>query len=331
MSALMTRRRLIAGMHAAAWWGCAGSAWSATAGSGDYPSRLIKVVVPFPAGALTDTLGRQFAERLQTTFAQPVVVENRPGAGTLTGAGWVAKGPADGYQLLVATTTTLAISPAMFPAPAVAASDFTGVAMLGSVSLLLVTRPDLKVRSLPDLIALIRREPGRYNFGSPGIGTMHQLIMEMIKAQEKLDVTHVPYQGSVAAMTDILGGRLDFMFLDIVAALPQVKAGKLNAIAIAASRRLPALPAVQTVAEVFPSIDMQAWQSIVAPKDTPPAIVAKLNEAANKQLGTPENEKSMLAIGVVPNPMSTDALNKLIASDAARFGDLVRRLGLRAT
>lgn len=331
MSFGIARRRLVAAASAAFALGLVGRARDAFAQAGTYPDRLIKVIVPYPPAALTDALGRLFAESLRVSFGQPVVVENRAGAGTLLGAAVVAKGPADGYQLLIATSTTLAISPAMFASPPALPTDFTGVAMIGSVSLLLVTRPDLKVTSLTELVALIRREPGRYTFGSPGNGTMHQLIVEMIKGQEKLVATHVPYQGSSAALGDLMSGRIDFMFLDVVAALPQVKAGKLTAIAVAAAQRLSALPGLSTVAETYPAIDVQAWQSVVAPKGTPDAVVQKLNAEANRQLNDPEVRKSLQAIGVIANPMSTASLNELIARDAKRFGDLVRTLGLRAT
>lgn len=296
-----------------------------------YPDRLIKLTVPYPPGALTDSLGRLVAERLRAGLGQPVIVENRPGAGTLLGASAVAKSPADGYQLLVATSTTLAISPAMFAQPPALPTDFVGVAMIGSVSLLLVTRPDLKVASLPELVALLKRDPGKYTFGSPGNGTMHQLIVEMVKTQEKLVATHVPYQGSMTALGDLMTGRIDFMFLDVVAALPQVQAGKISAIAVSAAHRLPALPKVATVAETYPSIDVQAWQSIVAPKGTPEAVVQRLNTELNKQLGEPETRAALQAVGVEANPMSVAALNELIGRDVRRFGDLVRSLGLKAT
>ena len=331
MSIRIARRRLIAAGPAAIAFAVVGQSRLAFAQAGAYPDRLIKVIVPYPPAALTDALGRLFAENLRISLGQPVVVENRAGAGTLLGAAVVAKGPADGYQLLIATSTTLAISPAMFASPSALPSDFTGVAMIGSVSLLLVTRPDLKVASLPELVAMIRREPGRYTYGSPGNGTMHQLIVEMIKVQEKLAATHIPYQGSAAALGDLMSGRIDFMFLDVVAALPQVRAGKLSAIAVSATQRLPALPSLPTVQEIYPAIDVQAWQSVVAPKGTPEAIVQKLNAEANRQLNDAEVRKSLLAIGVMANPMSTTALNELIARDAKRFGDLVRSLGLKAS
>jgi tripartite-type tricarboxylate transporter receptor subunit TctC len=295
-----------------------------------YPDHPIKLVVPFPAGALTDTLGRLVADRLRPVLGQPLVVENRPGAGTLLGASMVAKSPPDGYTLMVATSTTLAISPAMYAAPAAVPSDFIGVAMLGNVSLLLVTRPDLPARNLAELVAAIRREPGRYNFASPGIGTMHHLVVEMILAQEHLKATHVPYQGSMKALTDLLTGRIDFMFLDAVAAMPQVQAGKLRVIALAAPKRLAALPDVPTVAETYPQMDVYAWQTISAPRATPAEIVERLNTEINKLLDTAEARAALEKVGVAADPMSVPALNQLIERDAKRFGDLVRATGLRA-
>lgn len=322
----VSRRRLLQSTAAL------GAAWACgpVLAQAGYPDRPIKLLVPFPAGALTDSLGRLVAERLRPALGQPFVVENRPGAGTLLGAGVVAKAPPDGYQLMIATSTTLALSPAMFASPPATAADFVGVGMIGSVTLMLVTRPDLKARNLGELVALLRAEPDRYNFASPGNGTMHHVLVEMVKAQEKVRATHVPYQGSVTAVSDLMAGRVDFMFLDAVAAMPQIQAGKLNVLAVAANRRWAALPDVATVAETFPAIDAQAWQSIAAPRATPPAVVERLNAEWNRQLELPEVRAQLLKMGVDANPMTVAALNALIARDEQRLGALVRSLGLKA-
>ena len=296
-----------------------------------YPDRGIKLVVPFPAGALTDSLGRMIAERLRPILGQSIVVENRPGAGTLLGASVVAKSPPDGYSLLVATSSTLAISPSLYANPPAITSDFVGVAMIGSVSLFLVTRKDLKVNNLAELVEEMRKRPGTLNFASPGSGTMHHLIVETIKVQEKVDATHIPYQGSVTALSDLMSGRIDFMFLDAVAALPQISANKINVIAVAASRRNTNLPNVPTVSETFPSIDIQAWQTIAAPKNTPPAIIQRLNEEINKSLDSPDGRASLQRVGVDANPLSLKALEELIARDEKRLGNLVKSLGLKAS
>ena len=296
-----------------------------------YPDRGIKLVVPFPAGALTDSLGRMIAERLRPILGQSIVVENRPGAGTLLGASLIAKSPPDGYSLLVATSSTLAISPSLYANPPAITSDFVGVAMIGSVSLFLVTRKDLKVNNLAELVEEMRQRPGKLNFASPGSGTMHHLIVETIKVQEKVDATHIPYQGSVTALSDLMSGRIDFMFLDAVAALPQISANKINVIAVAASRRNTNLPNVPTVSETFPSIDIQAWQTIAAPKNTPPAIIQRLNEEINKSLDSPDGRASLQRVGVDANPLSLKALEELIARDEKRLGNLVKSLGLKAS
>ena len=296
-----------------------------------YPDRGIKLVVPFPAGALTDSLGRMIAERLRPILGQPIVVENRPGAGTLLGASVIAKSPPDGYSLLVATSSTLAISPSLYANPPAITSDFVGVAMIGSVSLFLVTRKDLKVNNLAELVEEMRQRPGKLNFASPGSGTMHHLIVETIKVQEKVDAMHIPYQGSVTALSDLMSGRIDFMFLDAVAALPQISANKINVIAVAASRRNTNLPNVPTVSETFPLIDIQAWQTIAAPKNTPAAIVQRLNEEINKSLDSPDGRASLQRVGVDANPLSLKALEEIIAKDEKRLGNLVKSLGLKAS
>jgi tripartite-type tricarboxylate transporter receptor subunit TctC len=288
-------------------------------------------VVPFPAGALTDSLGRMIAERLRPILGQSIVVENRPGAGTLLGASVIAKSPPDGYNLLVATSSTLAISPSLYANPPAITSDFVGVAMIGSVSLFLVTRKDLKVNNLAELVEEMRQRPGKLNFASPGSGTMHHLIVETIKVQEKVDAMHIPYQGSVTALSDLMSGRIDFMFLDAVAALPQISANKINVIAVAASRRNTNLPNVPTVSETFPLIDIQAWQTIAAPKNTPAAIVQRLNEEINKSLDSPDGRASLQCVGVDANPLSLKALEELIAKDEKRLGNLVKSLGLKAS
>lgn len=296
-----------------------------------YPDRGIKLIVPFPAGALTDSLGRMIAERLRPILGHSIVVENRPGAGTLLGASVIAKSPPDGYNLLVATSSTLAISPSLYANPPAITSDFVGVAMIGSVSLFLVTRKDLKVNNLAELVEEMRQRPGKLNFASPGSGTMHHLIVETIKVQEKVDAMHIPYQGSVTALSDLMSGRIDFMFLDAVAALPQISANKINVIAVAASRRNTNLPNVPTVSETFPLIDIQAWQTIAAPKNTPAAIVQRLNEEINKSLDSPDGRASLQRVGVDANPLSLKALEELIAKDEKRLGNLVKSLGLKAS
>jgi tripartite-type tricarboxylate transporter receptor subunit TctC len=323
----LTRRTF---MQAASPAALAWASWPACS-QGPYPERPIKLLVPFPAGALTDSIGRLVAERLRPVLGQPLVIDNKPGAGTLLGASLVARSAPDGYSLMVATSTTLAISPSMFSNPPATTADFVGVAMIGAVSLFLVTRKDLKVRSLKELVAEIRSRPGQLNFGSPSTGTMHHLIIEMIKSEEKVSALHVPYAGSMAALNDLISGRIDFMLLDAVAALPQIAAGKVNVIAVAADKRLAAMPNLPTVAESYPQIDLQAWQAIAAPKDTPAELVHRLNTEINRVVDSADGRAALLKLGVEANPMSVAALSDLIARDEKRLGGLVRSLGLQGS
>ena len=323
----MPRRRFMQGAAAVLAASACTAPWAQPAA---YPNRPIKLLVPFPAGALTDSLGRFVAEGLRASMGQPVVIENKPGAGTLLGAAQVAKSPADGYHLMIATTSTLALSPAMQAAPPATAADFVGVAMIGSVTLMLVIRPDWKVRNLTELVAALRAEPNRYNYATPGNGTIHHVLVEQIKAQEKVSATHVPYQGSIPALSDVMSGRIDFMFIDAVAAMPQIQARKVNVIAVAGPKRVAALPDVPTVPEAFPAIDTQAWQSVVAPKGTPAAVVERLNAEISRYLDLPESRAQLLRMGVEANPMPVKAFQDLIAKDEQRLGNLVRTIGIKA-
>lgn len=295
-----------------------------------YPERPVRLIVPFPAGALTDSLGRLVAERLRSSLGQPVVVENRPGVGTLLGASQVAKSAPDGYTLLLATSSTLAISPAMHANPPATREDFTPVAMIGSVTLLLVAHPDFPATNLAQLVAQVKKNPGKYNFASPGTGTMHQLLMEMIKMRQKVFITHIPYQGSVPALTDLMAGRIDFMFIDMVAGLPQINAGKVKVLAVVGAQRSALLPQVATVAETYPDIDIQPWQSVVAPKGTPASVVAKLHGSINNALATTDMRATLLKIGVEPNPLTLAQFEELIRKDAIRFAELVKFSGSKA-
>ena len=307
-----------------------GFAQSPALAQAKWPAQPLKVVVPFPPGALTDVLGRLVAERLQTSLGQTVVVENRPGAGTQVAAAYVAKQPADGHTLLVATSTTLGIVPALYAKPLISIADFAGVAMLGNVTFYLVTRPDLPARNVPELVALLRARPDGYSYGSPGAGTAHHLLVELIKTRKKVQVTHVPYQGSTKAIVDLGESRLDFMFLDASVALPQVAAGKIRALAVTGSQRSPATPDIPALTEIYPSLDLQAWQSIVAPAGTPAATLERLNGQANMALRDAAFAQRLRQVGVEPGPLTVTAFDDFIRRDVGRWAELVRISGAKA-
>jgi tripartite-type tricarboxylate transporter receptor subunit TctC len=298
------------------------------AAQGAWPERPIRLVVPFPPGGLTDVLGRFVADVIGRGLPQPVVVENRPGGGTMVGAQAVARAAPDGHTLLIATSTTLGIGPAMRVSPPVTFRDFAAVAMLGSVTFYLVVRPDFPAGDVRGFVAALRARPGAYSYASPGIGTAHHLLMEMLKTREGLDIQHVPYQGSTAAVTDMIGGRMDTMWLDAAVALPQLQAGRLRALAVSGPERHEPSPEVPTLSETYEGLTLQAWQALVAPAGTPPAVVARLNAAVNAALADAEMAGRLRQVGVTPMPMTPEALASLIASDAERWAALVRAAGI---
>lgn len=295
---------------------------------GTWPERPIRLVVPFPPGGLTDVLGRFVADVIGRGLPQPVVVENRPGGGTLVGAQAVARAAPDGHTLLIATSTTLGIGPAMRVTPPVTFRDFAPIAMLGTVTFYLVVRPEFPAQDVRGFVAAIRARPGGYSYASPGIGTAHHLLMEMLKQREGLDIPHVPYQGSTTAVTDMIGGRMDTMWLDAAVALPQLQAGRLRALAVSGPQRHEPSPNVPTLSETYEGLTLQAWQTVVAPLGTPPAIIQRLNAAVNAALTDAEMAGRLRQVGVTPMPMTPEALASLIESDAERWAALVRAAGI---
>ncbi|TAL81180.1 MAG: tripartite tricarboxylate transporter substrate binding protein [Candidimonas sp.] len=309
--------------------GCSVLVNAAPAYSADaaYPNRPVTIIVPFPPGGLTDNLGRLIADQLSGKLKQSFIVENKPGAGTLLAAQQVAKDKPDGYRLMVATTTTLSISPALYKHTKFRSNQLTGVAMLGNVTLILVARPNFPANTAVELVGLAKKNPGKYTFASPGSGTGHHLLMELLKSHEKLNITHIPFQGSPTAMTSVMSGRVDFMFLDAAIATPQIKAGKLKALAVSGSTRLDTLPNVPPITDSFPFMNLQIWQSIAAPANTPKAIVALLNKNINGLLKIPAFRKKLADIGLQANPMSVDALNQFLKKDEAGWADIIKKSG----
>ena len=243
-----------------------------------YPSRPIKLVVPYPPGARTDLLARSIGDRLAVSLKQPVVVDNKPGAGTLVGAEFVAKQSPDGYTLLMATSTTLGISPALYrPSPVNPLRDFAPISQVGSVNFFLIANAAFPAKHVREIIAAIRKNPGEYNYASVGSGSPHHLFMEALKAELSLDIQHVPYKGIPAALTDLLTGTIQVMFADATIAVPNIQAGKVTALGTSAAKPTTLLPAVPPIADTVAGFDWQAWQGIVAPAGTPKEIVTRLS------------------------------------------------------
>src|SRR5271166_4588940 len=249
---------------------------AAGAGAQTYPTKPIRLVVPFPAGGTTDILAREVGQRLSVSLGQSVIVDNRPGAAGNIGSELVAKSAPDGYTLLMATVGTHAINPSLYARmPYDHVKDFTPVVLVAGVPNVLEVTPSLPVYTVADLIKLAKEKPGQINFASSGSGTSIHLSGELFKTMAGVDMTHVPYKGSAAAITDLIGGQVQVMFDNLPSSLPQIKAGKLRAIAVTSAQRAPALPDVPTIAESgLPGFEATSWFGVVAPAGPAPAPAA---------------------------------------------------------
>ena len=296
-----------------------------------YPTKPIRLVVPYPPGALTDLLARAIGERLGPALKQPVIIENKPGAGTLVGAEIVAKSPPDGYTLLMATSTTLGISPALYrPSPIDPVKDFASVSPVGTVNFFLIANNAFPARSAREMIEAIRATPGRYNYGSVGSGSPHHLFMEALKTEYGLSIQHVPYKGTPAALTDLLAGELQVMFSDATVAVPNIQAGKVVALGTSAAKPTALVPGVPPIAATVAGFDWQAWQGIVAPAGTPKEIVARLSAELQKIQAAPEFREQLVRFGMEPFPPQTPAeFAAMIASEQPRWAKAVKDSGAK--
>jgi len=312
---------------------CAGGAIALTAPAGAqaaYPTQRITVVVPFAAGGATDLLARMVAEQLKRGLRATVVVENRPGAASTVGAAQVAKAPPDGYTLLMATSTTLAISKTLYrKLPYDPLTDFTPITLVAAVPFCLVVNPSLPVGSLKDLIAYARSKPGELTFASSGIGTPHHLGAEMLKTAAGLDMKHAIYRGSAPAMQDVVGGHVPLMIVDLQPALPQIRAGTLKVLGVTTPTRVAAAPDVPTLAEAgLPGFELVAWQGIVAPAGVPRPIVDKLAREIAALVAAPETRQRLVGMALEPLPGSTpDSFAAFVRSEVQRWAPIVRASG----
>ena len=307
------------------------SAVGVAAAQSTYPNRPIKLVVPYPPGALTDLLARAIGERLGAGLGQPVIVDNKPGAGTLIGAEFVAKQPADGYTLLMATGTTLGISPALYrPSPIDPVKDFTPISQVGSVNLFLIANPSFPAKNVREMIDAVRKNPGKYNYASVGSGSPHHLFMEALKKEYGLDIQHVPYKGTPAALTDLLTGAIQIMFADATIAVPNIQAGKVTGLGTSAAQQTTLLPNVPPITATVPGYDWQAWQGIVAPSGTPGEIVARLSAELQKIQTTPDFKAQLVKFGMEPSaPHAPEQFAATIAAEQPRWAKAVKESGAK--
>lgn len=304
---------------------------SSTAFGQVYPNKPIRVVVPYPPGALTDLLARAIGDRLGAAVKQPVVIENKPGAGTLVGAEYVAKSAPDGYTLLMATSTTLGISPAIYQkSPIDPIKDFAPVSQVGAVNFFLIANRDFPAKNVREMVAVIKANPGKFNYASVGNGSAHHLFMEILKKEFGLDIQHVPYKGTLLALPDLFANKIQVMFSDATAALPNIHAGKVITYGTSAARQTGLIASVPPIADSVPGFDWLAWQGIVAPAATPPAVLARLGAELQRIQGTAEFRELLVKFGMDPAPPNTpEQFAAYVRSDAARWARAVADSGAK--
>jgi tripartite-type tricarboxylate transporter receptor subunit TctC len=309
----------------------AGLALAGPAKAQDYPSKPIRLVVPFAAGGATDVLARLVGERLTASLGQQVVVDNRPGAGGNIGSDIVARAEPDGYTILMGAVGTHAINPSLYPKmPYDPVKDFAPVTLVASVPNVLVVNPEVPANSVQELIDLAKAKPGELNFASSGNGTSIHLSGELFKAMTGTDIVHVPYKGSGPAVTDLLGGQVQMMFDNMPSSLPHVKAGKLRALGVTSAKRSPALPEVPTIAEAgVPGYDATSWFGILAPAGTPEPVVTRLQGAIVQALGEPEMRQRMADLGAEPVGDTPAEFGQFITAELAKWAKVVNDAGVK--
>jgi tripartite-type tricarboxylate transporter receptor subunit TctC len=308
--------------------GLAATAASAQGAAG-YPSRPIKIVVPFAPGGTTDALARLLGQRLTQSWGQPVVVENKAGAGATVGADMVAKSAPDGYTLLMGATHHTIAQNVYNKVPYHFGRDFAPVTIVALVPNMVVVNANVPAKTIQEFIALAKSQPGKLNYGSAGAGTAHHLIGEMFKLKAGVDLVHVPYKGSSPAVADLLSGQVQLMFDTVTSGLPQVKAGKTRALAVTTAKRSSALPDVPSLSEtVLPGFDVGTWFGILAPAATPPDITAKLNAEIVKIVSNPDVRKQLLEMGSEPVANTQAQMAAQIKSELEQFEALAKQIKL---
>jgi tripartite-type tricarboxylate transporter receptor subunit TctC len=296
-----------------------------------YPTKPIRLIVPYPPGGGSDVIGRVIAEVLSPRMGQQLIIDNRAGASTAIGADLAAKSPADGYTLFLATVTTLAVVPNVRSKLSYDFKrDFAPVSMLAKQPYALVTHPSIPVKSVRDVIAYVKANTGKVDYASPGVASGGHIAGEMFKQMAGIDMTHITYKGSGPATSDLLGGHISFLFSTIPGIQGPAKAGKLRVIAVTTAKRSGALPDTPTIAESgVPGYEANSWNTMVVPKGTPAPIIARLNTELSAALRSPEMKARLVPQGYDPEPSTPQEVTDYVASEVVRYGKLLKSMGLR--
>jgi tripartite-type tricarboxylate transporter receptor subunit TctC len=303
----------------------------ALAGAQSYPTKPIRLVVPFPPAGATDILSRELARHLSDRLKQQVVVDNRPGAGGTIGSDIVAKSAPDGYTIQMATSSTHSIGPSLNPKiPYNALTDFTPIAHVADSANVLVVAPNVKAANVTELIALFKAQPGGYNYGSSGNGTIVHLTGELFKSMTGTYVVHIPYRGTALVIPDMMTGQIHLLFDNIASALPHLKDGKLRALAVTSATRSPLLPDLPTVAETVPGFESTTWFGVFGPKGLPPDVVQRLNTEINAVLKSPEFRDRLKALGYDAAGGTPADFARVVANDSAKWARLIKERRITA-
>ena len=296
-----------------------------------YPDRPIHFVVPYPAGGPLDTVARLTAQKVAADLGQPIVVENRPGAGGNIGAEYVARAAPDGYTLLLGAVATHAINPTLYAhIPYDAQRDFEPVTQLASTPNVLIVNPSLPVHNVREFVAYAKAHPGTLNFGSGSTGSAGHLAGELFKRMAGIDMTHVPYKGAAPAMTDLIAGQVQLMFDNLASALTQIKAGKVRALAVTTAKRTPLAPDLPTIAESgLPGFDINTWFGLFVPAKTPQPIVLRLHDEFVKALNAPDVREKMLALGAEPVGNTPAQFAAYIRSESEKYAKVIQASGAK--
>lgn len=303
------------------------AAFAPMAAAQDYPSKPIRLVVPFPPGGGTDFFARTVGVKMSDTLGQSVVVDNRPGASTMIGAENVKGSPPDGYTVLLGDLGTYALNPSLFKKlPYDPAGDFSPVTMTGRFVLVIAVNPAMpNVNSIKDLIDAAKKDPGKIAYASPGPGSPHHLAMELFAKEAGIRLLHVPYKGAAPAVQDLIGGQVMVMPIDIAAAMPHIKSGKIKVLATATPAPVAALPGVPTIASAgFPGFEAWAWQGFAVPKGTPPDVIAKLREGYVKAVADPAVRAKLVEAGIEPLTSTPQEMGSYIASETAKWSKVIK-------
>lgn len=296
----------------------------------DYPTKPVRMIVPFAAGGPADVYARFLAQRLQESLGQPFVVDDRPGGGSVIGTDAVAKSAPDGYTLLVMSNTHTVNESLMPSKPFVLMRDFVGVAPINSSDLVLVVHPSVKANSIAELIALAKAQPGKMSYASSGPGTPYHMAGELFKSMAGVDILHVPYKGSAGARTDVLGGQVQMMFDAVTVMAPHAREGKVKALGTSGTTRSAVLPGVPTIAEAgVPGYETTIWLGVMAPKGTPAPIVAKLNAEIAKIVARQDVRDDWARQGAVPMAMTPAEFARFLEQDIVKWERVVKISGAK--